>query len=74
MPGGMWDSDKYEIRAVIEKSGKPVKDSLLKYSGRMSIHSAKVEIREAGEYTLTIYAFDPSNGNTGVSKTLFTVK
>ncbi|MCE5311590.1 MAG: hypothetical protein LLF86_00390 [Nitrospiraceae bacterium] len=71
MPGGMWDSDKYDIKALVEKNGKTIKETGLKYSGKNSMHAAQIELKQAGQYSLTIYAFDPSNGNTGVSKTSF---
>lgn len=71
--GGMWNSDKYEVRALLKKEGKAVGELPLTYAGKESQFAAQWTIAEPGTYQATVYAYDPANGNTGVDDVTFVV-
>ncbi len=73
-PGGVWDSNKYEIKAMLKKDGKLIKELPLKYAERPSLFSASFLPEEKGEYELIVYAYDPANGNTGLDRATFEVR
>lgn len=68
-PGGLWDADKFEVKALIKKDGKLIAEAPMKYAGKTSQFSGSFDVTGAGAYEITVYAYDPSNGNTGVDKT-----
>lgn len=71
-PGGLWDSDKMEIKARLEKDGA-VTEVPLSFTGITSHFAADVPV-QPGSYTVMIYAYQPATGNTGVLKKAFTVQ
>lgn len=71
--GGMWDSNKYEVRALLKKDGKSAGELPLTYAGKESQFSATWNVTEPGTYQATVYAYDPANGNTGVDNVTFVV-
>ncbi len=71
-PGGMWDAEQYEIRAVLSREGTAVSDLELRAGEKPSTFSAET-LLEPGFYELFIYAYDPLTGNTGVDRTNFIV-
>ncbi len=73
-PGGLWNSDNYEIRAIIKRDGDEVATIDLAYAGAPSQFEATFKAEEKGTYDVTVYAFDPANGNTGLDRTTFVVK
>jgi len=73
-PGGIWDSAKLEIKAVVKKDGKPAGAIDMKYAGEPSQFEAEYAVSEAGTYEVTVYAFDATNGNTGLDKTTFMMR
>jgi len=73
-PDGIWDSNGFEIKAAVSKDGKLVKEVPLKYAGRPSLFSGTFSSEETGLYELTVFAFDPSNGNAGIDRLTFEVK
>lgn len=70
-PGGLWDSHKLKVGALLERDGKVYPATSLQYAGQPSIFSGEITVTEPGEYTLNLYAYDPANGNTGVAKFKF---
>lgn len=72
MPGGIWDSNRYEIRALIRKDGKAYREVPLVYDGSVSDFAGTVGISEPGAYEVAVYAYDPSNSNSGLGMTSFT--
>jgi hypothetical protein len=70
--GGMWDADKIEVAATVQKDGTQVGLVPLSFAGEVNIFEGEIEFDEPGEYTIDLYAYDPSNGNTGVTQ--FTVR
>lgn len=73
-PGGLWDADKYEIKALIKKDGRPAGVRDLQYAGEPSQFATQYEATEPGVYEVTVYAFDKTNGNTGLDATTFSVR
>ena len=73
-PGGVWDADAYEVKALVKRNGAPAGELTLPYAGKPSQFAAPLAIREAGMYEITVYAFDPVTGNTGVDRTTVVVE
>ncbi len=74
VPGDLWDSDTYEIRALVTRGGELVADLPMEYAGRASHFAAGLDVHERGTYLVTVTVFDPATGNTGVGTTTFLVK
>jgi hypothetical protein len=72
-PDGLWDANEFEVAALIKRNGKKVDEVSLRYAGSTSQFTAKLKASEPGIYEITVYAFDPANGNTGVDKTTIVV-
>lgn len=73
-PGGLWDAEKFEVVALLERDGKPAEKLPLEYGGKPSQFQAALSIEEKGTYELIIYAYDPANGNTGLDRASFAVE
>lgn len=71
-PGGIWDARKYEIKAVLSRDGRAVKELQLESGDKPSTFSSETTL-DPGLYELLIYAYDPQTGNTGVDRTNFIV-
>jgi hypothetical protein len=74
MPGGMWDAKKLEITALVKRNGKGAGNFSLKYAGKPSQFQTSLPIKVKGVYEITVYVYDPANGNTGLDKVTFAVK
>ncbi|GAB4355467.1 MAG: hypothetical protein Kow0099_39410 [Candidatus Abyssubacteria bacterium] len=74
MPGGLWDSDRYEIKAIVKRDGKLADTLDMEYANAPSQFRATYRATESGIYEVTVYAFDPLNGNTGLDSTTFMVR
>jgi len=72
-PGGIWDANDYEIKAVIKRDGKQTGVLDLQYAGEPSQFSATYQAADPGAYEIIVYAFDSSTGNTGLDSTTFLV-
>jgi hypothetical protein len=68
-PDGLWDANEFEVAAYVYRDGEKLSEVPLEYAGETSQFQAKIDISEAGAYVMTVYAFDPANGNSGVDKT-----
>lgn len=68
-PGGTWDANRLEVSALIRKKGKTTGEFPLSYAGEPSRFVGSMEVKDAGVYEVTVYAYDPANGNTGVDTT-----
>jgi hypothetical protein len=69
-PGGRWNADEYEIGLMLQRAGdgEAVIEMPMDYAGRSSHFRAEVAIPEPGPYTVTVYAWHPRTGNTGVDR------
>lgn len=70
--GGLWDSSGMEVKALVKKDGKDFGSIDLANPSR-NIFEGQLEIRETGNYGITLYAYDPSTGNTGLDRIDFVV-
>lgn len=68
-PGGLWDSEDLEIRARVQRDGRPFTEIDLPYAGEASSFAGTFTAGEPGLYQITVFAYDPDNGNTGVDFT-----
>jgi len=73
-PGGLWDADRFEVRAVASRGGAKVRDVAMRYAGEASQFEADLADLEPGTYEVLVYAHDPANGNTGLDRTTFMVE
>lgn len=69
---GIWDADQYEVKAIISSNGQS-RTVDLEVGEKTSTFSGKVKL-SPGNYLVTMYAFDPATGNTGVDKTAIIVQ
>lgn len=68
-PGGLWDADTFEVVALVKRDGEPVARVPLAYAGSPSQFAAEYTADESGSYEAIVYAYQASNGNTGVDRT-----
>jgi len=73
-PGGMWDANKIQISAMLEDSTKAYPAVPLSYAGQPSTFAGELAVAAPGRFTIDVYAYDPSNGNTGLAKFPLTVR
>ena len=72
-PGGIWDANKIEVKALLKKNGQQVGVLPMEYAGSPSQFSGTWSISDAGIYEATVYAYDAATGNTGINKVTFMV-
>ena len=73
-PNGIWDANKFDISAILKKDGTKLEEIKLLYAGETSQFSTSYTALEPGTYEVFVYAFDVSNGNTGLDRTTFVIK
>ncbi|WP_031427615.1 hypothetical protein [Flavimarina sp. Hel_I_48] len=71
-PDGTWDSNQYEVSALITNEAGKTKEVPLKFADKTSTFAASTSL-EKGYYQLSVYAYDPITGNTGLDQTAFIV-
>jgi hypothetical protein len=74
MPGGMWDANQIEVAALLQQNGQRVGALPMQYAGSPSQFSGVWRIEETGVYEATVYAYDATNGNTGIDRVTFRVQ
>ena len=72
-PDGLWDSSKFEIKAAITYNGKKNGTLDMVHSGPKSHYSTSLPVDKPGLYEITVFAYDPANGNTGLDRTTFEI-
>jgi hypothetical protein len=72
-PDGLWDANRYEVKALIKRNGEPAGEISLNYTGSTSQFAGKLKVEQPGTYEAIVYAYDPNNGNTGLDKVTFIV-
>lgn len=68
-PGGTWDADGYEIKAMIYRNDALADEISLDYAGVTSRFEADYTPDGAGAYRIVVVAYDEANGNTGLDQT-----
>lgn len=70
--GGIWDSASMEVRALVKKDGQAFGELDLENPSRNTF-LGQLKISQPGQYGITLYAYDPETGNTGVDRVDFVV-
>ncbi|ASK28791.1 hypothetical protein CEY12_01110 [Chryseobacterium sp. T16E-39] len=70
--GGIWDSDKFETKAILNKDGKFLSETNLSWVST-NLFDGSIAMSAPGNYEIVVYAFDPKTGNTGVDKINYVV-
>ena len=70
-PGGLWDADRFEVKAIVKRNGERIGEVDLAYAGKTSQFAGNVPVEQPGLYEVIVYAHDPGNGNTGLDRTTF---
>jgi hypothetical protein len=65
-PGGMWNADNVEVGAVVMRDEERSAPVHLTYAGEASTFTGALDIDEPGDYVVEVYAYDATNGNTGL--------
>ncbi len=73
-PNGEWDANRFEVKALIRRDGQSLASVPLTYAGAVSQFAGVVPVDASGNYDVTVFAYDPSNGNTGLDRTTFSVE
>lgn len=73
MPRGLWDADGYEVGMRVSRDGGEVVEIGMAYAGRSSRFTGEIPLDGSGVYDVTVYAYDPRTGNTGVDRTTIIV-
>ncbi len=72
-PGGIWDANKYAVKAIVKHNGEVIDTLPLSYANKTSTFEGKLDVTKEGVYELIVYSYDPDTGNTGVDKTTFKI-
>lgn len=64
---GLWDSNLMEVKAMVQKDGVAYGEITLD-NPEQNIFEGILEVKETGYYQITVYAYNPKTGNTGVEK------
>ncbi len=72
-PDGIWDANKYEVKAIVKFNGTLSEVIPLSFANKASTFEGTLEVTKEGIYEVTVYSFDPITGNAGVDKTIFMV-
>lgn len=70
----MWDAAKYEVMALVKRDGQATGTVRLAPGKMTSSFEGVLEVTTPGTYEVTLYAFDPANGNAGVDSVGFMVR
>ena len=71
--GGLWDGNTLDVAAIVRKDGQPYQTIPLRMQETMNTFRAMLPADGPGNYQITVYAYDPKTGNTGVDQTSFVV-
>ncbi|MCS4302806.1 hypothetical protein [Chryseobacterium sp. BIGb0232] len=70
--GGVWNSDEIEVKGILKKDGKLVKNIDMSWVSTNLFEGNHI-ISTPGNYELTLYAYHEKTGNTGVDKVNYVV-
>ena len=72
-PGGLWDADTLDVKALVKHNGEELPPVDLAFAGETSQFKGAVSVSGPGLYDVTVYAHNAENGNTGLDRTTFIV-
>jgi hypothetical protein len=72
-PEGLWDANNLEVKALVSRNGERIAPVDLSFVGETSQFAGSVPVDQAGLYDVLVYAYDRTNGNTGIDRTTFFV-
>ena len=73
-PGGMWDSDQFQVIVRVLDAGSEMARQPLGYAGIRNMYTTTLTLPHAGRYELQVLALDPDRGNFGRASQAFDVK
>ena len=72
-PGFHWDPEDYEVAALVRRGETRIGRYPLRYADTANDFAGTFPIELPGVYDITVYAYDPLSGNTGVDRLSLTV-
>ena len=73
-PGGMWDSNDYDIIARAVRDTELIGEWPMAFSGETSEYVASATVEAAGDFELQVIASDPGKGNFGLVRRSMTAR
>jgi hypothetical protein len=73
-PNSLWKALEYEVGALVKRDGVPIQSVAMAYAGKRNTFEGRLEVTKKGVYELTVYAYHPSTGNSGVDRATMTVR
>jgi hypothetical protein len=73
-PGGLWDADRYRIRAQVRSADEVLTEIPLEFTGTTSRFAGSFTLPQSGSYKIIITAADPDRNNYGASQTSIVVR
>jgi hypothetical protein len=73
-PGGLWDANRYEIKAQVRTAQGIVKEFPLEFTGTTNRFAGHFQVEEMGSYKIFLTAADPQQNNYGVGITTIVVR
>lgn len=67
-PGGLWDSNDFEVEVDALQDGEVRSTAPLEFAGEASEFAGRVELPGPGEWRLRVRAWQPATGNAGVGE------
>jgi hypothetical protein len=67
-PGGIWDSNRFQVLARLVKDGRIVTEAPLSFAGETSTYEGRLAPPEPGDYELQVLALDPERANNGMAR------
>jgi hypothetical protein len=65
-PDGLWDSNEFEIHALVTRDDVEIASTRLDYAGEASEFQGELVLTQAGSYQLSVRAHQPRTGNSGI--------
>jgi hypothetical protein len=73
-PRGIWDANRYEVKALVRTAQGVVKEFPLEFTGTTNRFAGSFKVEEMGSYKIFLTAADPRENNYGVGITSIVVR
>jgi hypothetical protein len=73
-PGGIWNSDRYELSYTLAHNGQQIATGPLAYAGTPSRFETSFKAAQRGVYRISVTAYDPLTGNSGADQTTVVIQ